>query len=222
MVERAAWVWVAVACFVVALVAGRDAAAQDRLSMSLELPLSPFSQVTYEWKHVGTSPAVAITRMHAGGYGADSEVELVDAADFDAFFAGLEHACAADRAMVAAVPGTARIVWTRNGDSHEREVAVDSACAEFVRASVLAQVHPDRYVMPFWDEGEFGTLRTTSNLAARVWVDGRPTGLVTPVNALRLAPGAREVRWVAVVTGEERVRTVTIEVDMTTSTSVEF
>jgi hypothetical protein len=42
------------------------------------------------------------------------------------------------------------------------------------------------------------------------------------VNALRLNPGVREVRWVAVVTGQEVRQSVTVVAGMTTQVTATF
>lgn len=217
-----------------ALTASTAPAAQelpDELRVSVHIPLSPFDHVTYELKQVGGTPAIALTRFHADDYGSDSEVELVsreaftDALTATAVCLGDDTSAVQPEALTVgwleaeAVYGTeTRTTILRTDVTPERH----DACLGAVRTIASATLRVDAYQMPYWDEGEFGTLRATANLPARLHLDGRSTGLVTPVNALRLDPGVREVRWVAIVTGQEVTQSVTVIAGMTTQVSATF
>ena len=209
-------------------------AAQElpaELRVSVHIPLSPFDHVTYEFKQLGSTPAIALTRFHADDYGSDSEVGLVSA---DAYAAAMESAgvCRSAGATTER-PESMAVGWLEteaivDGQAltnllrADTDPAAHDACLDAVRAIVSATLRVDAYQMPFWDDGEFGTLRATANLPARLYLDGRATGLVTPVNALRLDPGVREVRWVAVVTGQEVRQSVTVVAGMTTQVTATF
>ncbi len=209
-------------------------ASTESVALTLVQPFSPFSEVLYEWKHVGSVPAVAVTRTHAGEYGTDSEVELVSAQALAAYFERLA-ACPAlpsSAETVVAADATdivprATLTWTRASGTQTytffgAELEAVRPCLEIVRQAVLSHATPDRYIVPFWDPGEFGTLRATASQSARIWVDGRPQHLVTPVNSLRLAPGEHEISWRAVTSDASITRTVTIHEGMTTSTHGQF
>lgn len=201
------------------------------LRVNAHIPFSPFGRVTYELKHVGATPAVALTRFHADEYGSDSEVELISDAFFhdawetiDACLIGPFAESAPDEVTVPwieiyAVQDGVELGGIIRADETER---AHEDCLNSVRSAVLPHLRVEPYQMPYWDEGEFGTLRATATLPARLYIDGQSTGLLTPVNALRLDPGVREVRWVAVVTDQEVVQSVTVVVGMTTQVSAEF
>lgn len=207
------------------------AADETELRVSAHIPLSPFVYVTYELKFVGRNAAVALTRFHADEYGSDSEVELLSV---DAYQAALEAAAPCfEGSSDATEPSDVTIPWldvrTTNDGAEERTVirrdsdeATHDACLAALREVAASNLRVDEYQMPYWDEGEFGTLRATANLPARLYVDGHPTGLVTPVNGLRLEPGVRHIRWVAIVTDQEVVQSVTIVAGMTTQVTGTF
>jgi hypothetical protein len=205
--------------------------AEVELRVNAHIPFSPFAHVTYELKHVGETPAVALTRFHAGEYGSDSEVELVSDELFHEAWEMIAACLAGPFALNS--PNEVTTPWielyaVRDGQeirgiirSDESSDAHD-ACLAAVRLAVLPHLQVEPYQMPYWDAGEFGTLRATANLPARLYVDDQATGLITPVNALRLDPGVREIRWVGVVTRQEVVRSVTVVEGMTTQVFAEF
>lgn len=216
---------------VVALAVPVDAQERMELRVSAHIPLSPFAHVTYELKHVGNNTAVALTRFHADDYGSDSEVELVGS---EAYALALEETepCLSEPNGTEE-PASSDVPWldvrgTRGTTEVRTILRADTdpeahdQCLAALRSVARGTLRVDEYQMPYWDDGEFGTLRATANLPARVYVDGRPTGLITPVNGLRLEPGVHEVRWVAIVTGREVVQSVTIVTDMTTQVSGTF
>ncbi len=218
----------------VLLTASTDARASDsefELRVTAHIPFSPFGYVTYELKHVGETPAVALTRFHAENYGSNSEVELVSDELFDDAWSTIGGCLAGP--FVDEQPAEVTVPWieiyaVQDGREIQGIIRGDESglehdgCLEAVRAAILPHLRVEPYQMPYWDEGEFGTLRATASLPARLYIDGQPTGLMTPVNALRLEPGVREVRWVAVVTAQEVVQSVTVVEGMTTQVSAEF
>lgn len=213
--------------------------------------MSPFETVTWEWKYVGRTPAVAVSRRHVGGAGVSSDVEVVSTSTFEALFERLDP-CAevvARGPVVQPTRGSASLAsltvdpapvgareptpwieldWNTGDVRHvvrfEGEQLDDLvlACLDVVRGVVLERVDLSEYTMPFWDDGEYGTLRTTASLAASVWVDGVPMWLTTPIDSLRLPPGVHRVRWVPLVDVEPEERDVTIHAGMTTSVDVRF
>lgn len=215
----------------VAVPAWAQDVAESAVQVTVHEPLSPYARVVWELKRVGGTPAVAVTREHAGGYGTESEVEIVSEAVFAVLLAtaapcfevvddpdaerALDHWWASGRA----VAGEREVQWLASGDGIDGPAA---RCVDALRSPILEIVEVEPYAMPFWDEGEYGTLRATSSMPAHLWVDGRPMGLVTPVNALRLAPGVHEVRWVSVAGGREQVRQVTVVEGATTAVDVRF
>jgi hypothetical protein len=222
------------ATLVVAILVPATAASQglpDELRVSAHIPLSPFDHVTYEVKRVGSTTAVALTRFHADDYGSDSELELVSA---EGYAAAMLAASVCQGAGASPEPpevptiGWLEVVTSLNG-IEERAIlradldgAAHDTCLEAMRTIAASVLRIDAYQLPFWDEGEFGMLRATANLPARLYLDGRRTGLITPVNALRLEPGIREVLWVAIVTGQEVLQSVTVVAGMTTQVTATF
>ncbi len=197
-------------------------------------PFSPFERVIFEWKSAASAPAFALTRWHVDGFGTESDLRLVPGEELSARAPTL-LVCAQLPAFDGDEPpppsgpeGWALIEWHLPGGSGR--VLLDEAgiagpgrdCLAAIRDPVLAAVGWTPYAVPFWVEGEYGTLRTDASLVARVYVDDRPTGLTTPVRGLRLEPGRHRVRWVAVATGAVREVEVLIEAGVTTSLDIDL
>jgi hypothetical protein len=230
---------VVAALWVAACGASAPAAAQDLhasvahrgneaswISVSVREPASPFSVVTWELKQTRVAPVVALTRVHALGFGEMTDLVVVTPDRYREMLSTLSS-CWGVLGPVSAsssdgfddIDGVELrgVIEGRSFEWRGASTGLADECVEATRRAVLSVVRPERYRNPFWEEGDFGLLRTTSPVPAWVWVDGVPTGMITPVASLAVEPGVRTVRWVPVAGGEPHEREVTITAGTTTS-----
>ncbi len=85
-----------------------------------------------------------------------------------------------------------------------------------VQAFVVARAGDLPFRNVFFEPGTYGFVNLTAVPVCRVWVDGRDTGLETPVYGYELPAGEHEVRLVAIEEGWERSHTLRVEPGMTT------
>jgi len=234
--------WVAMALAISMAFAGSTAFAEGRdedtvnrlgLDVSYRLvvhqPFSPFSDTVYEVKRRGSTALVSLSRGHARGFGRLTMVSLIS----DAEFAEIVESLAAcdddqweegDAGPWLGVETRRTIVATGAHGTMHRVVGPtsqrDASCAASLQGAVMLRIVPEAYQVPFWVDGTYGLLRTTTDVPASLYVDSRPTGLVTPIDGLQLEPGLRTLRWVSVTGGIVREESVVIDAGRTTVLNV--
>ena len=90
------------------------------------------------------------------------------------------------------------------------------AIIETIRTTVLEHAGDLVFRNVFFEPGTYGWVNLTSVPPATVSIDGRPTGLKTPIYGYELPAGTHKVRLYAEEQKWERVHTVRIDPGMTT------
>lgn len=215
---------------------GRPVAFDDpsdaRIIVTVYDPASPFDRTIWEWKTRGRSPLLGFERVTIDDFGREAGLALVPVAEFEDLLVSAAAACpvstdATEGAEVPALAGDERIVHVRiaNGATTVGQTwtggdAAGETCLQVVRAAILDRAEVPRWRNPFWIEGEYGMLRTETDVPTIVTIDGLPTGETTPVVDYRLEPGLHTVRWDTLQGDRWREETVTIEAGTTTTLNV--
>ena len=229
-----AWVWAAVCLWAaVALGAPPDEPADPLegalVSLRITGGLMPYRRVSYEvlWRK---RMAVASHYRALVNYDeALSNMKLVPTEDFVALLDRLGREGAFDLPD-APPPGrsvgaqTFELEVRRNGKTHLFRVteptgqpdARYAATVDLVRAFVIDVVGEIPFRNVFFDAGAFGFLNLTAVPVCRLWVDGRDTGLDTPIYGLELPKGSHKLELVAKDEGWKRDHTIRTEGGMTT------
>jgi hypothetical protein len=169
-------------------------------------PFSPFERVTWELKPRGRSGVLALTRRSSLGIYDETLVDLIDPAELAALLDEALRVCPAGSEDIELPPASGDVGWTAvvvvHSDASEHVVvsadpadAAVAACVDFMRATILPQVEVPRLRNPFWQPGEFGTLRLGANEVARIFVDGVDIEATTPLEDFPLEPGEHAIRW---------------------------
>jgi hypothetical protein len=108
---------------------------------------------------------------------------------------------------------SASALWSGGHPAGER-------CLDVVRAAITARTEVSRWRAPFWVDGEFGMLRTDTDVPTWVTIDGVSIGETTPLVDYRLEPGQHAIRWDTLHGDGWREETVTIEAGRTTTLDV--
>lgn len=167
-----------------------------------------------------------MTRTHAGQLGSIAVVALRGQGALAAAAAELRGCLSLPHALAVAKQPMLTLTTELAEEAEEEQTALDAsgAAADCLRAIVIREAGDGflvrSYDHPFWVEGEFGTLRTNSDLPATLWVDGRNTGRVTPVSGLRLEAGPHTLSWRAVAVDWQRTESVVVEARRTVTLNV--
>lgn len=227
----------ALAAFVCSATAGAtvptvtfDDPTDARVVVTVYDPSSPFEKTVWEWKTRGRSPLVAFERITVDGFGREAGLALVPVAEFEVLLADAARACPASDPEAADPPpleGSERIVHVRLTDgatvvgrTWRGDDESGRQCLATVRGAIVDRAEVPRWRAPFWVEGEFGMLRTETDVPTRVTIDGIDTGETTPLVDYRLEPGVHTVRWDTLDGARWREEPVTIEAGTTTTLNV--
>lgn len=192
-------------------------AEENQVSVLLEGGVAPFAKIEWVWSERDGFGSLGVTWTHAAQLGTAAAVALRGQGALQAAAAELRGCLALPHR--APVNEEARLLLTTelSDEAEEVQTAISAAgaAADCIRALVMREAEQgflDRpYEHPFWNSGEFGTLRTSSDLPAELWVDGRDTGRVTPVSGLKLEAGPRTLTWRAIAVNWSRTETVLVE-----------
>lgn len=192
-------------------------AEENQVSVLLEGGVAPFAKIEWVWSERDGFGSLGVTWTHAAQLGTAAAVALRGQGALSATAAELRGCLSLSHR--AAVEDEARLLLTTELSDEAEEIqtaiSADGAAADCVRAMLMREAEQgflDRaYDHPFWNSGEFGTLRTSSDLPSELWVDGRDTGRVTPVSGLKLEAGPRTLTWRAIAVNWSRTETVLIE-----------
>ncbi|MFT4703088.1 MAG: hypothetical protein ACI81R_000777 [Bradymonadia bacterium] len=204
------------------------AQGQDRPSLEATFftRASPVARTVYEWKWSASTPIVVASRAYAGDLSQESEVGLLTSEQQRAAWSGFD-ACEGQGDLWDGPPPDSDgllLVVDRNGERETRWFAAPHqlapACVLALRTPVLSAVTvgPPRNV--FWLPGEFGLLRSATNVPADIWVDGVRTGERTPIGDLRVPLGERVIRWISIESGAVREETIRVGAGQTTTINV--
>lgn len=192
-------------------------------------PFGPWERGTWEWKLRRGAPVHARTRVVAGTRHEDSSLHLLERTAWEALEPSLAACRATDEEAPmpedVAVPWTWLRVETRDGVWSRRLVPgepEDASCIEALQLPVALAARSAPFPVPWWEGVETGRVRVESDLPAWVWMDGRPTWAVTPLLDWEVPVGERELRWITVGSGEERVARVRVESGRTTTIRMRF
>jgi hypothetical protein len=206
-------------------------ADEARWSVTLELStaLSPFSKVEFFVRKRGDSGLVALVRDYAVDIRAEQNSRLVTEEELREFAAIVNECVRIDDVRFSqeehgsTLHGTQRRLYVTRENAQGFVVGESlETCSVLVRDFVLERVELEPYRHPFWEQGEFGTLRLGANSAARVRIDGVPLEGITPISGIRLPPGTYRVEWTQLESGEVRTETVDVVAGQLTAIGVRF
>lgn len=192
-------------------------AEENQISLLFEGGVAPFSKIEWVWSERDGFGSLGVTRTHAGQLGTIAAVALRGQGALPAAARALRGCLSLPHR--AAEGAEARLLLTTElsdeGEELQTAIAAEGPAADCLRQMVLRESElgflERAYEHPFWVDGEFGTVRTNSDLPAELWVDGRNTGRVTPVSGLRLEAGRRTLTWRAVAVNWSRTESVLVE-----------
>ncbi|MCA9563936.1 MAG: hypothetical protein KC561_10630 [Myxococcales bacterium] len=207
--------------------------AEPFIALSVESSRSPFESVRYEIKSRGRTYLVSLVKRLAGGFEEFQGLTLLSATDFQAIVNELA-ACEfpLENGSVGNPDDTEVYTLTVELGDFEVEASftpdhlpLDSpwlCTSEVIRRAYLDRGEPVPFQNAFFADGEFGELMLDSIPSARVFVDGRDTGLFTPVSNLRTSLGSHVIRFVNEEQGIDREYEATVERGHTTRLRVEL
>lgn len=218
---------VVVASVVVTSVAWASEAPLGNVRATVVQPASPMAQTVYEWRWSATAPSLSVTRHFAGGFGTETEVGLIGSA---AYRAAWDDLAACDQGAVSALAerssGESGWVIVEQDGAPARFVedpyGAGLSCLAAVRAPFAGVVDAPPFRNPFWRAGEYGMIQSRTDLPAWVWIDGRPTGLQTPLLEHRVLPGERIIEWRSAAGEVLRRATIQVGAGQTTTINVEL
>lgn len=211
-----------------------DVAAQDnaRVTLSVLSDLSPYDSVRYEVKRRGTTVIASLSKQLADGFDELGDVALLPLDEMTTVVEGLRACGIEDLAPDA--PDDPLLTYQLEIElgTYHRVVRFAGRAtlpgtpqwcvARLIMDTYFAFGDPVPFENRFWNEGNFGQLQVDSTPAARLIIDGRDTGLTTPVWGYRLEPGRHELRFVNDGLGIDRTYDVTVEIGLTTRLEVEL
>lgn len=201
-------------------------ASENEVYVALSGDVAPFAKIEWVWSERNGLGSLGVTRSHAGRLGSTAVVALRGEGALRAA-ANEVRGCLSLPHLSAAGAGASIRVTTElddEGEEIQTAIAASGKAADCLRAMLLREAG-DGFLMraydhPFWVEGEFGTLRTNSDLPAALWVDGRNTGRITPVSGLRLEAGPHTLRWQAIAVDWSRTENIIVEAGRTITLNV--
>jgi len=203
------------------------------LSLTIHDDLSPYGYTRYELKNRGRTLILSLSKSLLGGFGDLQDVALLEFDELPVLIQGLVN-CGIDRASSEVDANDASTTYSLDIvlDAYHREQVWSGAtnrpgtaywCASRLIIDTYAAIgDPVPFVDLFWNDGEYGELTTSSVPPARLFVDGRDTGLTTPVYNLRLAPGVHILRYVNETLEIDREYDATVVEGHTTRINVEL
>lgn len=201
-------------------------ASENEVSIRFEGAVAPYAKIEWVWSERDGFGSLGVTRAHAGQLGSNAVVALRGQGALAAAAAELRGCLSLPH--LPATAGEPMLTFTTEliDEVEEEQIALaaSGAAADCMRAVVLCEaddgflVRP--YEHPFWVQGEFGTLRTNSDLPAELWVDGRKTGWVTPVSGIRLEAGPHTLSWRAIAVDWHRTEGIVVEPSRTVTLNV--
>lgn len=201
-------------------------ASESSVSIRFEGGVAPYAEIEWVWSERDGLGALGVTRAHAGQLGSTAVVALREPGALAAAAAEL-RGCLSLPHLPATVGEPVLTLTTELVEEAEEEqtgLAASGAAADCMRAVVLREAGDGflarPYEHPYWVEGEFGTLRTNSDLPAELWVDGRKSDRVTPVSGLRLEAGPHTLYWRAIAADWHRTEGVIVEAGQTVTLNV--
>lgn len=201
-------------------------ASENEVSLRFQGGVAPYEKIEWVWSERDGFGSLGVTRTHAGQLGSIAVVALRGQGALVAAASELRRCLALPHLPATASQPLLTLTTELEEEAEEQQTALDAsgAAADCLRAIVLREagdgflVRP--YEHPFWVEGEFGTLRTNSDLPAELWVDGRRTGRITPVSGLRLEAGPHTLSWRAIAVDWQRTESVVVEAQRTVTLNV--
>lgn len=201
-------------------------ASENEVYVALNGDVAPFAKIEWVWSERNGLGSLGVTRSHAGALGTSAVVALrgqgalVAAADEVRGCLSLPHSPATGEG--ASIRVTTEL--DEEGEEIQTAIAAEGEAADCLRGMLRREAGDGflsrPYEHPFWVDGEFGSLRTNSDLPARLWVDGRDTGRVTPVSGLRLEAGPHTLRWEAIAVDWSRTEEILVESGRTVTLNV--
>lgn len=201
-------------------------ASENEVSLRLEGGVAPYEKIEWVWSERDGFGSIGVTRTHAGQLGSVAVVALRGQGALAEAAAELRGCLSLPQSPAVAQQPRLTLTTELAEEAEEQQTALGASgrAADCMRAIVLREAG-DGFLMrpydhPFWVEGEFGTLRTNSDLPATLWVDGRNTGRVTPVSGLRLEAGPHTLLWRALAVDWQRTESIVVEAKRTVTLNV--
>ena len=201
-------------------------ASENEVSIRFDGAVAPYAKIEWVWGERDGFGSLGVTRAHAGQLGSYAVVALRGEGALAAAAEELRGCLSlSHRPATAGEPMlTLTTELTEEAVEEQTSLAASGAAADCMRAVVLREAGDGflarPYEHPFWVQGEFGTLRTSSDLPAELWVDGRKTGRVTPVSGLRLEAGPHTLFWRAIAVDWQRTEGIVVEPGRTVTLNV--
>ena len=210
----------------VSVVSSVCSASENEVSLRFEGGVAPYEKIEWVWSERDGFGSLGVTRSHAGQLGSHAVVALRGQGALAATASELRGCLSLPRLPAAAGQPQLRLTTELSDEADEEQTALGAsgAAADCLRAIVLREAGEGflarPYEHPFWVEGEFGTLRTNTDLPAELWVDGRRTGRITPVSGLRLEAGPHTLSWRAIAVDWRRTEAIVVEAGRTVTLNV--
>jgi len=201
-------------------------ASENEVSIRFEGGVAPYAKIEWVWSERDGFGSLGVTRAHAGQLGAHAVVALRGQGALAAAAAELRGCLSLPHLPATAGEPVLTLTTELVEEAEEQQTALAASgpAADCVRGVVLREAGEGflarPYEHPFWVEGEFGTLRTNTDLPAELWVDGRKSGRVTPVSSLRLEAGPHTLYWRAIAANWHRTEGIIVEAGRTVTLNV--
>lgn len=194
--------------------------------MVLEGSVAPFAKIEWVWSERDGFGSLGVTRSHAATLGSTAVVALRGQGALLAAARELRGCLSLPHDSAPSGAPVIRLNTELSDEAEELQTAISASgpAADCLRGILLREAGEGflqrPYEHPFWVDGEYGTLRTNSDLPAALWVDGRNTGRITPVSGLRLEAGPHTLRWQAIAVDWSRTESITVEAGRTVTLNV--
>lgn len=220
----------------------------DEVSLTLTITsdLSPYEQVTYEFKSIEGTYLAVLTKRLVGAYEEMQELTLMTQESISGLLVDIDR-CELpgssepeDVVPREALHNTTYAIEMVHSSHEGCTVNCDRSLRLTMDSSEIALNSPfwcvvshltstyHRYGDPvlfqggFFEEGEYGLVHLDSTPGSRIFLDGYDTGLDTPVYHLKVAPGLHRLRLVNSELSLEREYEITVEVGVLTRMVVDL
>jgi hypothetical protein len=222
--------------------AQQDTGEEISLTLNITSGMSPYEQVTYEFKSLEGTYVAVLTKRLVRGYEERQGLTLMTREDISTLLDDIDRC---DLTLTSDLEETTPINSPYNTayslEIH-RPAAREYNCAMrmvqnstemmlnspfwCVASTLISTYHhhgdPVLFQGGFFNEGEYGEIYVDSTPSSRIFLDGYDTGLETPVYHLKVAPGLHQIRLVNSLLDIEREYEITVEIDMLTRMVVDL